>query len=75
MNGHVILGDKLRHDTLDQLMETVRRFILVVGCVPGLLKVDIDAAFRRIPVAPEQRWACGIAFVVAQTVRCALSSM
>ncbi len=37
---------------------------------PGLCaQEDIDAAFRRIPIAPEHRWACGVAFVVDGQVR------
>ena len=50
------------HDTLDQLGELLRRFERIVGTLPGLIKVDIDSAFRRIPVRPEDRWALGIAF-------------
>ncbi len=40
-----------------------------MGEVPGLWKADIDAAFRRIPVRPEHRWACGVAFKVEKQVR------
>ena len=32
--------------------------------VPSLFKADVDSAFRRIPVKPEERWMCGIAFMV-----------
>jgi hypothetical protein len=28
------------------------------------VQADIDAAFRRIPVAPQHRWACWVAFIV-----------
>jgi hypothetical protein len=28
------------------------------------VQADVDAAFRRIPIAKEHRWACGVAFVV-----------
>ena len=27
-------------------------------------QADVDAAFRRIPIAKEHRWACGVAFMV-----------
>ena len=30
--------------------------------VPSLWKLDIDSAFRRIPLAVEQRWAAAVAF-------------
>eukprot|EP00973_Karenia_brevis_P041234 5704258-Karenia_brevis.AAC.1 len=29
---------------------------------PGLFKLDIDSAFRRLPVHPRHRWACAVAF-------------
>ena len=40
-----------------------------------VLQADIDAAFRRIPIKPEHRWASGVAFkingkVVAKNARC-----
>ena len=34
-----------------------------------MFKADIDAAFRRIPVKPAHRWACGVAFRVMGRVR------
>jgi len=30
---------------------------------PALWKLDIDSAFRRVPIAPEHRWAAGVAFM------------
>ena len=33
------------------------------------MQADIDAAFRRIPVAAEHRWACGVAFIVSGQAR------
>ena len=54
----------MRHDTMDTLAEAMRQFVELVGEVPGLIKADIDAASRRIPIASEHRWACWIAFVV-----------
>ena len=32
------------------------------------MKADVKSAFSRIPVAPEHRWACGVAFKVAEQV-------
>jgi hypothetical protein len=40
-----------------------------VGVPPGLVKSDVDAAFRRVPVKQEHRWACGIAFKAKDKVR------
>ena len=64
VNGHVKASEKLHHDTLDALALAMRKYVEQLGCIPGLLKSDIDSAFRRVPVAPEHRWACGVAFVV-----------
>lgn len=64
VNGHTVPAEKMRHDTLDSLAVAMRQYVEVVGVIPGLIKADIDAAFRRIPVAPEHRWACWVAFIV-----------
>mgnify|MGYP006979709385 FL=1 len=47
----------------------VRMFVAVLGEIPGLFKADIDAAFRRIPIKPAHRWACGITFRALNKVR------
>ena len=39
VNGHTMASEKMRHDTLDVLAATLRKFVDVVGHVPGLLKV------------------------------------
>ena len=44
--------------------KVIARFVEVVGQVPGLLKADVKSAFSRIPIDPEHRWACGVAFKV-----------
>ena len=31
--------------------------------LPGLIKVDINSAFRRIPIKGSDLWACGIVFL------------
>ena len=46
------------------LPKVLELFKKEVGHVPHLWKADIDAAFRRIPIKPEERWMCGIAFMV-----------
>ena len=30
---------------------------------PAQWKLDVDSAFRRVPIAPEHRWAAGVAFM------------
>ena len=59
---------KLSHDTLDGLGTALRSFVDLVGEIPGLMKADVDAAFRRIPLRADQRWACGIVFVIGWQV-------
>ena len=44
--------------------QVLEAFKAEVGEVPHLMKADVDAAFRRIPVKPDERWMCGIAFMV-----------
>ena len=39
-------------------------FVKDCDATPWLWKADIDAAYRRIPIRPDQRWAAWIAFVV-----------
>jgi hypothetical protein len=68
VNGHTVPAERLGHDTLDALGEAMRQFVRRVGVLPGLVKSDVDAAFRRVPVRADQRWACGIAFRVAAQV-------
>ena len=58
------------HDTLDHLAEVLVRLRHSTGQVPGLLKADVDSAFRRIPVDPTDDWACGVAFVANGAVYC-----
>ena len=58
----------MSHDTLDVLAATMTEFVEEVGEVPGLMKADVDSAFRRIPVRADHRWACGVAFVVGWQV-------
>ena len=38
----------------------------------GWWQADIDAAFRRIPVAAKHRWACGVVFKLIEKVRVSL---
>ena len=62
VNGHVAPTEKLKHDTLDRLEALLRVFVQETGQTPALIKLDIDAAFRRVPIDPNQRWVCGCAF-------------
>ena len=68
VNGHTAPGERLCHDSLDKLGAAMKYFMLLLGVVPGLLKADIDSAFRRIPIKPAHRWAYGVVFLVAGQV-------
>ena len=60
--------EKMRHDTLDALDVVMKEFFANVGEVPRLVKADVDAAFRRVPVRDGDKWACGIVFRVGDEV-------
>lgn len=69
VNGHTAMEEKLRHNTLDNLSDGMIAHKRRIGKAPGLFKADIDSAFRRVPIKPEHRWACGIAFMVGTEAR------
>ena len=56
--------EKLRHDSIDCLFECCRRYVERVGHAPGLWKADIDAAFRRVPIAAEHRFASVVVYLL-----------
>ncbi len=62
MNGHTSVEEHLRHDTLDALWGTMEHFVTEMETSPGLFKVDVDAAFRRLLLRPEHTWASGVVF-------------
>ena len=53
---------EIHHDHLDQLAVAMRRYRELCGRLPGLLKADIDAAYRRVPLNPQHRWAATVAY-------------
>ena len=55
-NGSCSASEKLSNDRYDKLAAVAQLFYAALGCVPALMKCDIDAAFRRIPVKPDHRW-------------------
>ena len=62
MNGCAVLPESIRHDHIDLLMIVVKKFRSMFNELPGLLKADVDSAFRRIPLRPNHRWAAGVAY-------------
>ena len=70
VNGFLVPGEKLKHDTLDAFCGGLRLFVDKVQEIPESYKGDVDAAFRRMPIREDQRWLCGIAFKVEEQVSC-----
>ena len=63
VNGYSAACEQVTHDHLDKLMAMLHEAKLVTGVVYALFKADIDSAFRRIPIAPDDVWAAWIVFL------------
>jgi len=57
VNGACAPAEKLSVEGADQLVAVARAFFELHGALPELWKADIDSAYRRIPLAPADRWA------------------
>ena len=55
LNATTAPGEKLHHHHLDQLLTVAAAVRATDMEIPVLWKADIDAAYRRIPVKPEDR--------------------
>ena len=55
LNATTAPGEKLHHHHLDQLLAVAAAVRATDMEIPMLWKADIDAAYRRIPVMPEDR--------------------
>jgi len=55
--------EHLSPDGLDMLFDVMRWFWCMLHVVPHILKIDIDSAFRRVPIMPEHRWAAHVGFI------------
>ena len=55
MNACTEPTEKLSCDTLDAVVRTLRELSLKLDCPISMFKADIDSAFRRVPIAAEQR--------------------
>ena len=62
VNGATLVPETVRHDHIDDLAVVMRKFRTLNGHTPGLFKADVDAAFRRIPLRPDHRWAAAVAY-------------
>ena len=68
VNGATSTAEKMHHDTLDALVDAMRMHMKLCGSVPAIFKVDIDSAFRRVPLRERDRWAAGIAFKLGKEI-------
>jgi len=66
INGAMDVQSGIKHDCLDKLVACIRICKEVLGINPGLIKADIDSAFRRVPLHPDDRWAAGVVFRVGE---------
>ena len=64
VNGHYEPSTPVSHDHLDLLLAAMRQVMLLMGVVPWLMKADIDAAFRRVPLKTQHMWAAGVDFLL-----------
>ena len=64
INGHCDLPGRVSHDHLDCLLLLLLQVFDAIGMAPWLWKADIDAAFRRVPLAAAHRWAAVVAYLV-----------
>ena len=53
----------MHHDHIDMLALAMKKFREMTSELPGLLKADIDSAFRRVPLRREHRWAAAIVYM------------
>ena len=63
VNGATEMPERIRHDHLDELVEQMALFRKLTHEVPALWKLDIDSAFRRVPLREDHRWASAVAFM------------
>ena len=62
-NGCCQPCEKLSVDSIDSLVSLMQMFAKATGVLPHLMKDDINAAYRRVPLKPDHRWATWVAFV------------
>ena len=63
LNAATSGSEKMRHDTIDRLFELAALFAREGRALPKFWKADIDAAFRRIPLRPEDYHLAWVTFM------------
>ena len=72
VNGCSEIPERIRHHHLDDLLASVQTFRELMDCIPGLIKADVNAAFRRLPLKPDHRWAAAVAYKLADKIMVSL---
>jgi hypothetical protein len=54
---------KPRTDGIDRLVQATLLMRIKCGCNVAFWKADVDAAYRRVPVRPEEYWVAWVAFM------------
>ena len=62
-NACTEVTEKLSCDGVDAFVGILRASQCETGDVPHIYKADIDSAYRRLPLKPEERWAATSVFV------------
>ena len=68
VNGCSAIPEKILRHLVDDLEVAIRLFIQLMAGVPGLIKADVNAAFRRIPLLPAHRRAAAIAYKLGEVI-------
>lgn len=63
INGATAMPECMHHDHIDMLALAMKKFRELTSELPGLLKADIDSAFRRVPLRKDHRWAAAIVYM------------
>ena len=69
VNGSTFTEQVVRHDSLTELGKAMRKLEECIDGAPALFKADIDSAYRRLPIKPNERWASGVAIKHGGQVR------
>ena len=64
VNECVVASEKLKYDTLDALLVTMRDMKSNSSAPLELFKIDIDSAYRRVPLKFEERQFAAVVFKV-----------
>ena len=68
VNSYAFSQEKLSVDSVDTLHKASASLYRSTGVEPYLLKIDINAAYRRIPIERAHQWLAWVVFLVGGVV-------